>query len=298
MKILLTGASGLLGQDVWKVFTPHHDVLGLGRAKPAWILSSQWRPADLLDGRQAYTIVTKENPDLVIHCAAYNDVDGAEKDPEAAFKLNALGTRNLALACQRFDTILMAISTDYVFDGINPPPQGYREFDTLHPLNVYAESKRWGEIYIQQLINKYFIVRTSWLFGPGRPTFADKVVARARENKPVAAVRDMVGSPTYTPDLAKALYQLAQSERYGIYHLTSGGSCSRLELVTEVLRLHNMTDYRNVNPLLQSELKLLARRPIFSALENFVWRMDGFPALRSWKDALKEHVMKSQVTSR
>ena len=126
MKVLITGASGLLGTDVWKVFSEKHDVLAMGRTRGPHIPLAQWREGDLRDARTTYTTVTKENPDLIVHCASYNDVDGAETHPQETFRVNAGGARNLGLACQRFDTVLLAVSTDYVFDGEGATESGYR----------------------------------------------------------------------------------------------------------------------------------------------------------------------------
>jgi dTDP-4-dehydrorhamnose reductase len=288
MKILLTGASGLLGHDIWKVFSDHHELTGIGRNRPPHIPLKQWRDCDITNAPLTYTLVTRENPDLIIHGASYNDVDGAETHRDEAFLVNAIGTRNLALACQRFDTVLMAISTDYVFDGQNAPENGYREFDIPHPQGAYAESKRWAEIYVEQLLHKYFIVRTSWLFGSARPTFVDKIVSWAQEGKPVPCMTDMRSAPTSTADLAKALHQLAESRCFGLYHLTNSEFCTRVELAEEVLGIHKLPT-SCIKRLTQAQLKLPAHRPTFSGLENLAWRLNGFPPLRSWKDALRDH---------
>lgn len=296
MKVIVTGAGGLLGRDVWRRFEIAHELFALGRQQPAWVASQQWSACDLTDAALTYKLVTRFNPDLVVHCAAYNLVDDAERDWDAAYKGNALATRNLALACQRFDTTLMSVSSDYVFDGVNAPEEGYREFDPVHPLSRYAESKRWAEIFVEQLLNKFFIVRTSWLFGPSRPTWVDKMVELAREGKPVVAVSDMRSAPTYTPDLAGAMLELAQSNRFGTYHLTNSGFCSRSELAEEVLRMHKISSYAGLKKVTQKELKLPAPRPAFSGLRNLAWELDGFRPLRSWKNALIEHFSNNKVT--
>jgi dTDP-4-dehydrorhamnose reductase len=297
MKIMVTGTSGLLGSDVWKVFSAEHELIALGRSRPGFVPLGQWRDCDLRKAATIYALVTRENPDLIIHCAAYNDVDAAEKNANEAFQVNAMGTRNLALACQRFDTVLMAISTDYVFDGTNAPEDGYREFDVTHPLSVYAESKRWGEIQVEHLLNKFYIVRTSWLFGEGRATYADKVLSWARDKQPVPCLKDMRSAPTYSADLAKALLQLALSNCFGVYHLTNAGFCSRVEFAQEILRIHKLPETL-LKPLTQAEFKQPARRPPFSGLQNLAWKLNGFTALRPWKEALREHFSASQITPR
>ncbi len=289
MKVLITGTAGLLGAEVWKTFLDGHELVAMGRTQPVFVPAAQWKYCDLSDAAETYNVVTRENPDLVIHCAAYNRVDQAETHPDDAYKGNSLSNRHLALACQRFDTVLMSISSDYVFDGANPPAAGYREFDDAHPISRYGESKWWGEKAVQELLEKFYIVRTAWLFGPARATWVDSVVEFARDNKPVLAASDMRSTPTSVVDLAKALLTLAESRRFGLYHLTNGGSCSRAELAQEVLRRHNMAGYRNLRVVTRSELHLPAERPANSTLENLAWRVAGFQMLRDWKEALQEH---------
>jgi dTDP-4-dehydrorhamnose reductase len=296
MKVLVTGSGGLLGTDVWKTFSDEHELIGLGRTRPPHVPLKQWREGDLREASSIYAAITKENPDAIVHCAAYNDVDGAESSVDEAFRVNAIGPRNLALACQRFDTVLLAVSTDYVFSGSDAPETGYREFDVPDPISVYAESKRWGEIFVEQLLSKFFIVRTSWLFGPSRPAFPDKVVEWARAGQPVPCITDMRSAPTYTPDLARALKQLLESKLYGTYHLSNTGFCTRVELAREVLRLHQLPESK-IQPKTQADFKAPARRPTFSGLENLTWRLNGFTPLRSWKDALAEH-FSAALTSR
>jgi dTDP-4-dehydrorhamnose reductase len=296
MKVLITGSAGLLGHDVWKLFEIKHDLVALGRTQAAWVERKRFRECDLTNAALTYALITKENPEVIVHCAAFNNVDGAEADPDAAYRGNALASRNIALACQRFDATLIHLSSDYVFDGTNAPADGYREFDPCHPSGRYAESKRWAEIFVERLLNKYFIVRTSWLFGPSRPTWVDRVLEQAREQKPIPAALDMISSPTYTPDLAEALLRLAESRHYGTYHLSNRDFCSRVELAQEVLKIHKLGD-GHLQRLTLPELRLAAPRPSFSGLDNLAWRLDGFPPLRSWKEALREHFAKKKVPS-
>jgi len=300
LKILITGAGGLLGQEVWKLLErePEHELSALGRTRPSFVTDTQWIEGDLTNAARTFTSVTRLNPEVVIHCAAYNHVDKAESEPDEAYRGNAMAVRNLSLACQRFDATLLSVSTDYVFDGENVPENGYREFDLCRPLNRYGESKRWGELFVQQLLNKYFIVRTAWLFGPSRPTWVDSVVSYSTQGKPIQAASDMVGSPTYTPDLAHALVQLAKSRHYGLYHLTNQGFCSRAELAREVLRLHKRENYPHLKILPKSEMNFAAVRPRFSGLDNLAWRLDGFAPLRSWKEALREHFAERKAPTR
>jgi dTDP-4-dehydrorhamnose reductase len=295
VKVLVTGAAGLLGRDVWRVFERDHDLFAVGRTQPGYVGQAQWRECDLRDPAMTYDVVTRMNPDLIINCASYNSVDAAEKAPDEAYLGNAMIARNLALAAQRFDAEVMHVSSDYVFDGVNAPKDGYREFDACRPLSRYAESKYWAEQFVQQLTNKFFIVRTSWLFGPGRPTWVDSVYQAPRDKTPITAVKDMVSAPTYTPDLAEGMLTLAASKLFGLYHLTSGGWCSRVELAEHVLTLAGQKNYPGLKVLTQDELRLPARRPAYSALQNLAWRLNGFRTLRPWQEAVGEHFAKSKV---
>jgi len=295
MRVLVTGAGGLLGAEVWRVFSIDHELSAIGRHQPPWVAPAQWQNCDLTEPERTYALVTRLNPDLVVHCAAYNNVDGAEARPEDAYRGNAAATRNLALACQRFDTVLLSVSSDYVFDGGSAPEEGYREEDPARPLSRYGESKRWAEAHVERLLNKYFIVRTSWLFGPARPSWVDRVVELARERKPIQALRDARSAPTYTPDLAQAILRLAHTRLFGVYHLTNSGFCSRVELAEEALGLNKLSGYPLLQKLTQADLRLPAPRPVFSGLCNLAWKLNGWDALRPWTQALAEHFVKSQV---
>lgn len=298
MKVLITGASGLLGHDLWKLLELKHELVALGRTRASWIDPARYRECDLTNAARTYTVITKENPEVVIHAAAYNNVDGAESEPDAAYKGNALATRNIAIACQRFDTTLITLSTDYVFDGSEAPDTGYREFDPCRPVNTYAQSKRWGELYVQQLLSKYFIVRTSWLFGPSRTTWVDRVAESAQHDKPIDAAQDMVSAPTYTPDLAQAVQHLCESRHYGLYHITNAGFCSRVELAQGVLKINKIGSEKSIRKMKLADLRLPAKRPHFSGLDNLAWRLDGFPVLRPWQEALQDHFSRKKVATR
>jgi len=296
MKVIVTGAGGLLGQDVWRQFEVHHHLIALGRTQPAHVPSAQWREADLTHEARVHEIVTRENPDLVVHTAAYNQVDAGEKNPDEVYRHNALACRNLALACQRFDAALMSVSSDYVFDGEAPPPNGYREFDPCNPLSRYGESKYWGERFVTQLLNKFFVIRTSWLFGPGRATWVDQVASAVCEGREINAVSDMISAPTYTPDLAKAMATLAGTRHYGVYHLTNSGFCTRVELAEAVARIAAKGHTPRIRAMTQAQLALPARRPRNSGLDNLLWRLNGQKPLPLWQNALALHFEKASVS--
>ncbi len=234
---------------------------------------------DITEGRTAAHIV-RWAPDLVIHAAAMTDVDGCELDPQAAYRVNGEGTRNMALACQESGAAMVYISTDYVFDGSKVEP--YLEEDEPHPLNVYGRSKLAGEEYVQGLLAKFYIVRSAWLYGPGGKNFVEKVLKLAEEREELRMVTTEVGSPTYTRDLAEAIAGLIEWPEYGIYHLVNEGSCSRYEWAKKVLELAGRGDF----PLHPSQgYPRAAQVPPHAVLKNRRAARLGI-RLRPWPEAL------------
>ncbi len=272
MRVIITGASGQLGRalldalashDPMPVTRPEFDV-----AEPAVV--------DRLAGLE---------PDLIIHAAAMTDVDGCERDPEAAFRVNALGTQHVALACQRAGCPMVYISTDYVFDGTKGEP--YWEFDEPNPISVYGASKLAGERYVQALLDRFYIVRTAWLYGPGGRNFVTKIVELARTRDELAVVTNEVGSPTYTPDLADAIVRLIQHPLYGVYHLVNEGACSRFEFARAVVKLVGLEGVC-VRPT--ESFPRLARPPAYAPLRNFVAATQLGIVLRPWGEALRDYL--------
>ena len=295
MRILITGACGMLGRDLVEVLSEGQKLylLDVERFSPS--LSSQFSTLtlDITDSAKTYTEVTRINPDIVIHSAAYTDVDGCETNRDLAFRVNALGTRNIALACQRFDTELLYISTDFVFDGEKGEP--YLEFDRPNPQSIYGKSKYWGELYIESFLNRFYIVRSSWLFGKNGKNFVSTILNLAKQKKEIEVVNDQIGSPTYTKDLARTIAQIIGTERkdsttraslYGIWHITNSGQCSWYEFAREILQDSGV----RVKPITSEKLNRPARRPKFSILENSIWKLQGWKSLRHWKEALKDYL--------
>ncbi len=286
MKILITGAGGMLGIDLAEALADRHELVLMDN-KP--LLSGVLKDfrvlkVDVTDAKKTYDEVTSIDPELVIHLAAYTDVDGAEADRGLVYSVNSLGTRNIALACQRFDTAMLYISTDYVFDGSKGKP--YTEFDNPCPRGVYAESKYQGELCVQRLLNKYYIVRTSGLYGKNGRNFVSAVLKRLKENDEIQVVDDQVTSPTYTKDLAGALKQLIAAQLYGIWHITNSGNCSWFDFAGEIFK--KIPGKKNLKAISAKALNRKAGRPGYSVLDNYLWRLQGFTALRNWKDALNE----------
>jgi len=270
MKIAITGSDGQLGRALGETLAAQHQVLALPR-----------REFDITD-RANIARLADMQPHVVIQCAAMTDVDGATRDPVTAFRVNAFGAQNVALACQRCDAALVYLSTNEVFDGHKAAP--YLEHDAPQPINVYGKSKLAGEWYVQHLLEKFYIVRTAWLYARGGGKFPDKILDLARRLPALSVVRDEIGSPTYAPDLAHALAQLVETEQYGVYHLVNAGSCSRYEWAIEILRRANVP--RPVKPLTLAEYSRASTPPKNGALENFAAATVLNITLRPWQDAL------------
>ncbi|MEB4783693.1 dTDP-4-dehydrorhamnose reductase [Paenibacillus jamilae] len=278
MKVLVTGASGQLGKDVVNVFQGQgHDVLGYDREQ-----------LDITDLAQAMKIVDQYQPDAVIHCAAYTAVDAAESDIDAAYQVNASGTRNMALAAEKAGAKLMYISTDYVFDGTAEQP--YHEYDNTNPQSIYGKSKRAGEILAHTLSSKYFIVRTSWVYGLHGNNFVKTMLKLGQEKPHLQVVNDQKGSPTYTVDLARFLAELVQTEKYGVYHASNSGSCTWYEftqaIFEEAVGLLDATIIAKLEPCTTDQFPRPAARPRNSVMEHIAIRTNGLNDLRHWREGL------------
>ncbi len=276
MKLLITGAGGQLGQELLAAARQMpFDVIGYARAE-----------LDIADMDQVQAAFSHVRPDFIIHAAAYTAVDDAETNQEKAYQINAYGARNVAVAAEQMGAKLCYISTDYVFDGEAAMP--YREFDRLNPLNVYGKSKQAGEQLVQTLSSRYFIVRTSWLFGQHGNNFVKTMLRLAQEKEQLQVVNDQIGSPTYAKDLAHFLLELITTDKYGIYHATNAGACSWFEFAREIFQLSG--DEVEVLPCATEEFPRPARRPKHSVLDNMAMRTNGFQQLRHWRDALQEFI--------
>lgn len=272
MKVAVTGAQGQLGSDLVKRLQAVGEVTGLGR--------EQW---DITDERQCKDVMQRLRPDVVIHAAAYTAVDLAETDADRAYAVNAFGTRNVAAAAEDVKAKLCMISTDYVFDGTGTAP--YREYDQTNPQSVYGQSKRAGEILAQTLSSRYFIVRTSWVYGKHGNNFVKTMLKLGREKDRLAVVHDQIGSPTYTVDLSGFLAELIQTERYGIYHASNSGSCSWYEFARAIFEESGISV--QLEPCTTEQFPRPAPRPKYSVMDHMAIRANGFTDLRHWREALK-----------
>lgn len=285
----------MLGADLWQELGKDYEIYGLDIVQPTAYSVQRFYQGNITDRKHVQEIILKTRPDVVIHTAAWTDVDGCEFDKGRAYKVNSEGTENVALACRKIDAMLIYISTDFVFDGRKKKP--YKETDKPNPINIYAGSKLKGEEAIRKILKKYFILRTSWLYGRYGKNFVDMILEKTKREKRLKVVDDQVGSPTYTKDLAKAIHVLldkiftpyaARRTQYGIYHISNSGSVSWYEYAKQILKL--VKSETRVIPISSEELARPARRPAMSVLDNSKFiRYIGYK-MRDWREALKEYL--------
>jgi dTDP-4-dehydrorhamnose reductase len=275
MKVLIIGSEGMLGHDLVDILSAEHE-----------ISTTTIYTLDITDIDKTIETVGNINPDVVIHAAAFTDVDVSESKADLAYQVNSLGTRNVAVACKETDSALVYICTDYVFDGTKGSP--YYEYDQTNPLGVYGKTKHLGEVYIRDLLNRFYIVRTSWLYGYHGPNFITTMLKLAETHDSISVVGDQIGSPTYTVDLAKAIANLIKKPAYGIYHVTNSEHCSWFEYAQLIFEIAGKKV--ELNPVTTEEFGSPAPRPKYSVLENYNWKMEGFPKIRSYKEALREYM--------
>ena len=274
--ILVTGINGQLGYDVIKELKNRNvDCLGAGR-----------KDFDITDEKQTKSFIKNLSPEAVIHCAAYTAVDKAEDEPELCQKVNALGTKFIAEACKDINAKMIYISTDYVFPGLGQ--QAYETDDKTGPLGVYGKTKLEGENYVKSILEKYFIVRISWVFGKNGNNFIKTMLRIGKEREEVNVVSDQIGSPTYTEDLAKLLCDMVVTDKYGIYHATNEGFCSWADLAEEAFKIAGY--YTSVNRIKTEEYPAKAQRPLNSRLSKKSLDNAGFKRLPNWKDAVMRFI--------
>lgn len=275
MKVLVTGAKGMLACSLVPILKESHVVIPLSR-----------EDFDITEMDSVYKTLKEVMPDIVINCAAYTKVDRAEKERDKAFLINGIGVQNLALACADMGIILGHISTDYVFDGEKREP--YLPFDNTNPLNVYGRSKLAGEKYIQWITNKFYIVRTSWLYGSGGSNFVSAILGKAKEQRNIKVIKDQIGSPTYTLSFSSSIKKLIESGAYGIYHITddSESGISWFDFANEIVSLSGSNT--RLIPVNTDELPTSARRPKYSVLDVEIARLAIKFDFPDWKDELRK----------
>jgi dTDP-4-dehydrorhamnose reductase len=274
MKILVTGAGGQLAREII--------------AQADDVTAPDEEDLDITDFSIVSDLIAEAKPDIVINCAAFNDVDGAEENWQGAFLVNGIGVKHLALACNANNAVLMHFSSDYVFDGLSEKP--YTLADMPNPINSYGQSKLLGEELVREHADRYFLIRTSWVFGDGEFSFPKKLLEWASKKVNLRIVDDQVASPTYTADLAGAALKLAGTGNFGLYHITNSGHASKFEWADFILRKKSWTG--TLDPAKSSEFDTPAKRPAYSVLDNFPLRSVIGDVMPTWQDATERFLNK------
>lgn len=273
MKIAVTGADGMLGHAIRKIFSAD-ELVCLNHAS-----------LDITELDRTLKTMRDLRPDLLIHTAAFTDVDACEADHEKAYLVNGIGARNMAIACEEIRCPILHISSDYVFDGTKG--SAYDEWDRTNPINHYGLSKRMAEQFISSLTNRFYIIRTSWLYGPQGRNFVNTIMRLLAEKDSLQVVNDQFGSPTFTEDLAGALRQII-GKGYGTYHVTNSGVCTWHEFAVKIAEIMQIS--KPIMPVTSEQFKRPAKRPAQSGLNNTMLRLEGISPLRHWSEALEQYI--------
>lgn len=274
-KILVTGCNGQLGKAIQKEY----------ESEAAELILTDVADLDITDNAQVLQFVREHKPQVIMNCAAHTAVDLCEEQWDLAYRINAIGPRNLAIAATQTGAKLMHISTDYVFSGDGDHP--YTEFDPVGPTSAYGKTKLEGERFVQQFAKNYFIIRTAWLYGDGK-NFVKTMLKLAGTRDNVSVVKDQFGSPTSAKELAKMMHHLEPTENYGLFHGTCEGSCSWADFADEIFRLAGLPT--KVNHITTEEYGSATRRPAYSVLDNYMLRLTTDFRMADWQDAIREYM--------
>lgn len=285
MKIVVTGSNGQLASEIIDMIKLEKSEIGEidHSYESSSLVCVDVDELDITDKKAVEEILLKEKPNLIINCAAMTNVDACETNLELAMKVNAIGPRNLSEASSKIGAKIVHISTDYVFSGDGQTP--YCEWDICNPQSIYGKSKLLGEIFTRENNNKYFIVRTSWLYGKNGNNFVKTMINLGKDKSSIKVVDDQRGNPTNANDLAHHILKIAASDQYGIYHCTGEGECSWCEFAREIMSLASLNC--KVEPCTTEEFPRPAKRPSYSSLNNLMLKSTVGNEMRNWKDALK-----------
>ena len=278
-KIIVTGCNGQLGRAVNKLY--END----GRYE---LVNTDVGELDITNIDEVMSFAREVKPYAIINCAAHTGVEACETEEDKAYRINAIGPRNLSIAATETNAKLIHISTDYVFDGKGTRP--YTEFDAVGPQGMYGRTKLAGENFVRQFADRYFIIRTAWLYGDGK-NFVKTMLRLSETNDKVRVVKDQVGSPTSAEELAKAVAFLLPTENYGLFHGTCEGDCSWAEFTEEIFRLAGKKTV--VEAITTEEFGAKAPRPAYSILENYMFKLTSDFMFADWHDAIAKY-MKEQ----
>ena len=274
-KILVTGCNGQLGKAIQKEY----------ESEAVELILTDVADLDITDNAQVLQFVREHKPQVIMNCAAHTAVDLCEEQWDLAYRINAIGPRNLAIAATQTGAKLMHISTDYVFSGDGDHP--YTEFDPVGPNSAYGKTKLEGERFVQQFAKNYFIIRTAWLYGDGK-NFVKTMLKLSETRDNVSVVKDQFGSPTSAAELAKMMHHLEPTENYGLFHGTCEGSCSWADFADEIFRLAGLPT--KVKHITTEEYGSATRRPAYSVLDNYMLRLTTDFRMADWQDAIREYM--------
>ena len=271
-KVIVTGANGQLGKAVNLVLSDYE------------FINTDVAELDITDINEVLALAREVKPYAIINCAAHTAVDACETDIDNAYRINAIGPRNLSIAATETKSKLVHISTDYVFDGKATIP--YKEFDPTGPTGVYGASKLAGENFVKEFASNYFIIRTAWLYGEGK-NFVNTMLRLAETNETVRVVSDQYGTPTSTMELARLIAWLLLTDNYGLFHGTCEGSCSWADFAEEIFKIYNLKI--KVERIGTADYKTTALRPVYSVLDNYMLELCGGYRFADWQNALREY---------
>ena len=275
LKVWIVGSGGQIGTAINAVLDPLE----------IEVFNTDKNELDITETDEVLSFGEINRPDVIINCAAVTDTELCEKEPELAYRVNALGARNLSIVARKVGAKMVQLSTDDVFDGLSKKP--YSEFDDTNPTTVYGRSKRAGENYVKEFTHKHFIIRSNWVYGEGN-NFVTRVLDAADQGKPLAVASDQFGSPTSAKDLARIILYLIRTNEYGTYHATCKGTCNRYEFANEILRIAGKkVDLKSV-PTSESDLSSV--RPAYALLDNFILRIIDVYEMPEWRASLEEYM--------
>lgn len=274
-KILVTGCMGQLGRAINEVY----------KDEAVELINTDVADLDITNIDAVVNFVSEKKPDVIINCAAHTNVNACESQWDLAYKINAIGPRNLSIAAGKIGAVLIHVSTDYVFDGTAASP--YNEFSEPAPLGAYGKTKFAGEKFVKQFADKFFIVRTAWLYGDGK-NFVKTMLSLAETNDEVSVVEDQIGSPTSAMELARMIKYIEPTENYGVFHGTCEGYCSWADFAEEIFKLAGLNT--KVKHIKTDEYPTPAKRPAYSVLDNYMLKLTTNYRFADWKDALKEYM--------
>lgn len=279
LKVWIVGANGQLGTAINETLNPLE----------MQVFDTDKEDLDITQTEEVLNFGEVNRPDVIINCAAVTDTELCENNPELAYRVNALGARNLSIVARKIGAKMVQLSTDDVFDGVRAVP--YNEFDDTKPRTTYGRSKRAGENYVKEFTHKHFIIRSNWVYGKKGENFVNRILREAKAGEPIKVASDQYGSPTSAKDLARLILHLIHTNEYGTYHATCQGTCNRYEFAQEIVRLSGKKADIVTVPSRESQS---AKRPAYAVLDNFILRIIDVYEMPDWKTSLEEYIKENR----